>query len=558
METNERKALPIGVDSFYDMRSSNFCYVDKTFFIQRLLDTEARAMLFTRPRRFGKSIALSMLRSFFDCHDKERNRRLFDGLAISRSERHMAEQGKYPVIFLCLKDVKGSTQADVEDGFRNAMLDTLEPFEYLLHSDKLSDLKKERLRKVMSARASIGDLSHSLRLLCSALYDYHGQPSVILVDEYDTPLQAAYLNGFYQPVCDIMRNFFSSAFKGNDNLRLGVITGVMRIAKDSLFSGLNNLRVDTVLSDNFADCFGFTQAEVEDMAANYAASDKIDEIRAWYDGYRFGEQDIYNPWSVLQYFGNDCKAQAYWLDTSSNDLTIEFLRHLEKEQRQDVETLYVGGTVEATLDTSVVYRKLDKCDAKLIFSLLTMTGYLKPVGELGRNRYLLQVPNAEITTIFADEILDYLEANHQVTALHRLWDALRCNDEQAFAAKLKDVLIQSSSYLSNQEAYYQGFMMCLLLGLDEQYRVLSEREAGLGRADILLRPRSDKKLPGFVFEIKRGDAGADLDQLAETALRQIAEKRYAEEFPPDIREVRCYGLAFCKKDCSVKMASVMR
>ena len=427
MDMPAKKKLPIGVSSFAAIRRSNGYYVDKTQLIMRLIDSTPRtsAILFTRPRRFGKTLNLDMLNCFFDCNAKEKNRPLFDGLEVSKSPRHMEEQGIYPVIFISFKDTKSASPAAMEKDLRNALLNAYGRFDYLLQSDKLSNLDKKRLDQLLDPRANLDDFSSSLSLLCSTLAKHHGQPVVLLIDEYDVPMQMAYQHNNYGPIRDFMRNFLSAGLKDNHNLRLAVITGVLRIAKDSLFSGLNNLIVDTILSKNYDDCFGFTQTDVEAMLEYYGKSEKLAELKDWYDGYRFGESDIYNPWSVLQYMRQDCCADAYWLDTSSNDLSIEFLQRLEEKDRDKVWDLYRGGSVTAPIDTSVSYQQLDSCDPDVLFSLMAVTGYLKPIRELGRSRYQLQVPNAEINTIFADEILRYLKQGKHVTGLQEIWDALR-------------------------------------------------------------------------------------------------------------------------------------
>ena len=558
MDGKRYKNLPIGVSDFRDVIASDFYYVDKTMFIQRLLDYQARIILFTRPRRFGKSLALDMLHRFFACDEQEGNRALFAGLAVTQSVRHMAEQGKYPVVHINFNGAKYSDWQQAQAGLADYLTDLLCPYDYLQNSAKIAQSDKDKLLLIRTHKADPALLRNSLRFLCDLLYRHHGQPVVLLIDEYDVPIQSAYQNGYYNDMIDFMRAFMTSGLKDNPTLRLAVLTGVMRIAKDSLFSGLNNLVVDTILSEDYADCFGFTQSEVEAMARYYDRPDAIPELQSWYDGYRFGEQDMYNPWSVLRYFSNRCKAQAYWIDTASNDLTIEFLRRLEEQQREAIWTLYRGGTVEAALDTSVSYRQLDDSQADIVFSLMAMTGYLKPVEELGCGYYALQVPNAEVNTIFATEIIGYMERTYNITELYKLWNALRKNDSAAFEAKLRDILSRYGSYYDGQEAFYHGFMMCLLLGLDARYKLLSNREAGLGRADIMLQPRLDKSLPGFIFELKRSDKAEGLDLLAESALGQIEAKRYADDFSPDIREVRCYGIAFCKKECALRTRSIVR
>ena len=507
MTEKRLKKLPIGVSDFECIRRYDSYYADKTQLITKLLDNvhPKGAILFTRPRRFGKSLALDMLHRFFDCNAKEENRSLFSDLAVSQSERHFAEQGKYPVIHVSFNGARYSSWKQAQICLTDYFSELLSSYDYLQNSGHLLQVDKDKLWQIRTQKADIGSLRNSLRLLCSLLHRHHGQPVVVLIDEYDVPIQGAYQNDYFQEMVGFMRAFFTAGLKDNPHLRLAVLTGVMRIAKESLFSGLNNLVVDTILSEDYADCFGFTQTEVEQMAHYYGRQDKIGELQAWYDGYRFGESDIYNPWSVLMYFSNRCKAQAYWLDTSSNDLTIEFLRRLETNKREQVWALYRGGTVKAAVDTAVSYQQLDSADPDIIFSLMAVTGYLKPIQALSGGRYLLQVPNAEINSVFSAEIAGYLKREHSVTDLQELLDALQANDNKAFLAKLRDILVQSVSFFDGQEAFYHGFITCLLLGLSEYYQVLSNREAGLGRADILLQPRFDNSLPGLVFELKRGD-----------------------------------------------------
>ena len=585
MAGTELKKLPVGVSDFECIRRYDSYYADKTQLITKLLDNvhPEGAVLFTRPRRFGKSLALDMLHRFFDSNAKEENRPLFAGLAVSQSERYMAEQGKYPIIHITFKDAKCLTWQVAEVVMRDMLSSIFQSYGYLLESTLLSEDEKRKLKTLRSGDANLAQFRSSLGFLCQVLHRHHGQPVVLLIDEYDVPIQSAYQNGYYDEMIDFMRAFFTAGLKDNPHLRLAVLTGVMRIAKESLFSGLNNLTVDTILQDKYSDCFGFTQDEVTEMAAYYGKLDKLAEIKDWYDGYRFGQRDIYNPWSVLRYFSEDCLPAPYWMDTSSNDLIIEFLRSLQEQQRKQIMALYRGGTVEASVDTAVSYQQLQICRellsngeqkqsddeqgqsgkeqvqidcANTVFSLMAVSGYLKPVEALGGDDFNLQVPNAEVNTIFAKEILRYLQSGNRVTSLHKLWRALRQGDSTTFAATLKEVLLQSASYFDGTEAFYHGFMTCLLLGLDENYKVLSNREAGLGRADILLQPRFDKSLPGFVFEFKESKKAEGLEQLAEAALQQIAERRYAAAFPPEIKEVRCYGLAFCRKECRLRQVTI--
>ena len=561
MENTNCKALPIGISDFRDIRSNDFCYVDKTYLIQRLIDSQARALLFTRPRRFGKSLALDMLRCFFDCNSQEENRPLFEGLAVSQSARYMSEQGKYPVISFNFKTATGNSREDIEVNMRNALRDALLPLDYLTQSGALSMRERSAVDQLLSSlvndssspRNVIDNISTSLGFICSLLAKHHGQPTVILVDEYDAPLQAAYLNGFYKPVCDVMRNFFSSALKDNRHLRLGVITGVLRIAKESLFSGLNNLEVDTILSDDYADCFGFTQDEIDELAEAYGVTDKLEEISEWYDGYRFGELDIYNPWSVLQYFKNKCHPQAYWLETSSNDIVKAFLKRLVKSPGNPVVKLYQGGAVTASVDASVVYDQLSSADEdnNTLFSLMAVSGYLKPVERMRADRYKLVIPNRESKTIYSQEILSHLEEGLGMGSLAELGDAIVQGQVQTFTELLNRYMAASLSYYDTVEAFYHGWVMGLLLILDSDYYCLSNREAGEGRSDIMLMPRPGRANPGMVFELKRSLTVRQMAEKAAEALGQIEDKDYISAFPPQVTEVVGYGIAFCRKRCEV-------
>ena len=554
MSMPAKKKLPIGVSDFASIINDNACYVDKTQLIMRLIDNNAKnsAILFTRPRRFGKTLNLDMLRCFFDCNHKEENRSLFEGLSVSQSPRHMEEQGKYPIIYLTFKNAKYRKWEQAQEGLCYEIYEFLAPYEYLEHSPNLTDNEKQRLRKLRSLDVNLTMLRSSLTFLCRILVKHHAQPVVLLIDEYDVPIQSAYQNGYYAEMIDFMRAFMTTGLKDNPNLRLAVITGVMRIAKDSLFSGLNNLTIDTILSEDYDDCFGFTQTDIEAMLEYYGKSEKLAELKDWYDGYRFGNRDIYNPWSVLRYFSQNCRADAYWLDTSSNDLTIAFLQRLEQDNREKVWELYRGGTVTAPIDTAVSYQQLDSCNSDILFSLMAVTGYLKPTERVSGAFYRLAIPNREIQTIYVQEIASHLEHTLRIDSLQRLSVAMVLGQEREFQNILNEYMLASLSYYDDLESFYHCWMMGVLIGLYNEYVCLSNREAGLGRADILLIPRSGKKLPGLVFELKRAETPEDLPKASAAALQQIAAKRYAKAFPTEVGEVRCFGIAFCGKECHIR------
>ncbi|MCR5661550.1 MAG: AAA family ATPase, partial [bacterium] len=441
MESAEKKLVPpIGITDFNEIRTENFYFVDKTCLISKLLHSKAKSVLFTRPRRFGKTLNMSMIQYFFDCNPIEgltpaENRRLFDCLSVCQDAEAIAEQGKYPVIFMSLKDMKYLTWEKFFGRFKSGIEEQANRFSYLLESAALNERDKTKFTELSSPNISEEACSQSLRLLSGLLKKHHGAPAIILIDEYDAPIQKAYEKSYYEEMITFMRNFLSESLKDNPALKFACLTGVMRVAKESIFSGLNNLTVDTVLSKKFADCFGFTQKEVDDLAKYLGHEDKLPEIKTWYDGYLFGEKEIYNPWSVLNYFTHDNEAKAYWVSTSSNGVVTEVLQKADDDTREQLLGLLDGKAVKAEVETSISYRELTG-ETNSIFSFLLMTGYLKPQEELEDGYYLLTIPNREIRKVYPREILSMLKNELNFTGIKTMFEFMLNGNAAKFQEKL--------------------------------------------------------------------------------------------------------------------------
>ncbi|MCR5660740.1 MAG: ATP-binding protein [bacterium] len=580
MESAEKKLKPnVGIANFYKLRTTGCYYADKTFLIPRLLDTRTEVILFTRPRRFGKTLNMTMLQRFFDCNPVSgqtpaENRRLFEGLSICQDTEAMAEQGKYPVIFMSLKDMEFATW----DEFKLQMQDKLKMlsanYMYLLESVKLNSVEKQKFADFTDKNTSFENYRPFLLNMTSLLQKHHGAPAILLIDEYDAPIQGAYAHGYYDEMITFMRSFLGAGLKDNPALKFACLTGVMRIAKESIFSGLNNLTVDTVLSEDFADCFGFTQQEVDAMAKYLGYEDKLPEIKAWYDGYLFGNQEIYNPWSVLNYFKNRGKAQAYWVSTSSNGVVAEVLKTADSDTRDQLLCLLDGNAIETEVETGVSYRELTG-ETNSIFSFLLMTGYLKPQEELEDGNYLLTIPNSEIRKVYPREILSMLKNELNFSGIKTMFEFMLNGNAAKFQEKLSQYYSACVSFYDTGELFCQGFMLGLLSSIVTNYHIKSNRETGLGRADIMLFPRDNakdskgKRYPGIILELKYehfqkaaepatlpDDDKDALQDLAQEALAQITAKNYTAELASaGCEQILQYGLAFGHKQTAVAAAT---
>mgnify|MGYP000192487390 CR=1 FL=1 len=547
--------LPVGV-SDYRLASTEYYYIDKTMMLKDFIDERPMVTLFTRPRRFGKTLNMDMLRTFFEKTNEDTSKYFKDKKIWEQGEYYRSFQGKYPVIFITLKDVKHNSW---DNTFAN--IGSIISSEYCRHSDlskspKLDKKQKDFYDKMVSEKFSAVDLERSLLYLSEMLKKHYGEGAVIIIDEYDTPIQSGHTNGFYDDVIAFMRNLLSSCFKDNKSLAFGFLTGILRVAKESIFSGLNNLTINSVLDNKYSEYFGFTANEVKEMAAYYSASDKFDEVCEWYDGYRFGKTEIFNPWSVVNYFSNECEPRPFWVSTGSNDIIGEVLAQADEEIYNRLTSLVNGETFTTFIDTGVIYPQI-KSNPSTIYSFLLVTGYLKALKTTpsfsGDFMCEVSLPNREISLVYNKEILQRLENLIPPSTAISVQEAIFSGDNARLKAQIQTLLTQSvSSFDTAGENFYHGFMLglCALLG---GAFVTSNRESGDGRYDIQLKP-TKKGLPGILIELKAEKNCSDekLKKLSETALQQINDKKYETELTTaGVRTIYKYGVAFSGKKVEV-------
>ena len=548
--------LPVGV-SDYRLASTEYYYIDKTMMLKDFIDERPMVTLFTRPRRFGKTLNMDMLRTFFEKTNEDTSKYFKDKKIWEQGEYYRSFQGKYPVIFITLKDVKHNSW---DNTFAN--IGSIISSEYCRHSDlskspKLDKKQKDFYDKMVSEKFSAVDLERSLLYLSEMLKKHYGEGAVIIIDEYDTPIQSGHTSGFYDDVIAFMRNLLSGCFKDNKSLAFGFLTGILRVAKESIFSGLNNLTINSVLDNKYSEYFGFTANEVKELAAYYSAPDKFDEVCEWYDGYRFGKTDIFNPWSVINYFSNDCEPRAFWLSTGSNDIIGEIIKEADNEIYERLSSLVNGGSFTTYIDTSVIYPQI-KNNPSSIYSFLLMAGYLKVVKSSvsisGDFMCEVALPNKEISLVYRKEILQKLEnLIPQATAI-AVEEAIFSGNGEKLRDIISNFLIQSvSAFDAAGENFYHGFMLgvCALFG--NSY-VTSNRESGDGRYDIALSPKVSN-LPGIIIELKaeKNCNENELQELAKTALKQINDKKYDTELKlKGVKTIYKYGVAFSGKHVAVE------
>lgn len=548
--------LPVGV-SDYRLASTEYYYIDKTMMLKDFIDERPMVTLFTRPRRFGKTLNMDMLRTFFEKTNEDTSKYFKDKKIWEQGEYYRSFQGKYPVIFITLKDVKHNSW---DNTFAN--IGSIISSEYCRHSDlskspRLDKKQKDFYDKMVSEKFSAVDLERSLLYLSEMLKKHYGEGAVIIIDEYDTPIQSGHTNGFYDDVIAFMRNLLSGCFKDNKSLAFGFLTGILRVAKESIFSGLNNLTINSVLDNKYSEYFGFTANEVKEMAAYYSAPDKFDEVCEWYDGYHFGKTDIFNPWSVINYFSNDCEPRAFWLSTGSNDIIGEIIKEADNEIYERLSSLVNGGSFTTYIDTSVIYPQI-KNNPSSIYSFLLMAGYLKVVKSSvsisGDFMCEVALPNKEISLVYRKEILQKLEnIIPQATAI-AVEEAIFSGNGEKLRDIISNFLIQSvSAFDAAGENFYHGFMLgvCALFG--NSY-VTSNRESGDGRYDIALSPKVSN-LPGIIIELKaeKNCNENELQELAKTALKQINDKKYDTELKlKGVKTIYKYGVAFSGKHVAVE------
>lgn len=558
-DTCEKKSLPIGI-SDYVRAQSEYYYVDKTMMIKEFLDRKPLVSLFTRPRRFGKTLNMDMLRVFFEISEDDTSRYFKDKAIWKCGEEYQSHQGKYPVIFLTFKDVKFDTWEATIGKIRGLVQEEYGRHQEIIDSDKISVYEKKYFEKMLDGTANEVELTSALDKLSKMLDAYYGKAPVIIIDEYDTPIQEGYTKDFYEEIIGFMRNFFSGAFKDNKNLSFGFLTGILRIAQESIFSGLNNLTVNSVMDDEYDRYFGFTSEEVETMLGYYGVPEKKAELAEWYDGYLFGNEEIYNPWSVINYISRDCKPQAYWVNTGKNEILDDVLKNATDDISESLYSLLQGKRVIAKIDQNVVYRSLAE-DPANIYSLLLVAGYLKtPQKELQADgSYLCEVsiPNKEIAAVYKSEILSHLLQVGAITRItaNKIAESLYVNDfvklEHAIGEYMDEAI---SFYDAGAEGFYHGLVLGLIAMMDNQYKIKSNRESGDGRYDICMFPRGER-YPGIIMELKwKKNLGKDaLGKLADEALAQISDRRYDVQMARDgIKNILKIGIAFSGKSVCVE------
>ena len=545
-----RYRLPVGEDDFAQVRREYY-FVDKSPVIREFMDRHGAVTLFTRPRRFGKTLTLSMLRYFFDIERAEENRHLFDGLAIADDAEAMREQGSRPVVFLSLKEWKADSWTDMQNIIKERLGSYFDTRRFLLDDTQLSKRDLAVFQDIQMGRADLSYCRTAIQFLMNLLAQHYAKKPILLLDEYDTPIQAAWSHGFYQEAIAFFRGFLSSALKTNPSLDFAVLTGVLRISKESIFSDLNNLQVDSVLHTTFPTAFGFTEAEIKQLGTDLGYQASVPEIKDWYDGYRLHEKEIYNPWSVLQYFANDCEPRPYWVNTSGNAILAELMRSIDDEHAATLESLLQGGSVQAFLREGVIYSDIGD-DEDALYTLLVTTGYLTVAGEqrIGyETQYDLCLPNKEMQSLFADEILRRFRHYQKKSALVRLMQALLTGDAEKAQNGLSKFLENMVSAFDTgaKESFYHGFVLGMTAVLVPDYEVQSNREAGYGRFDVAVFPKDTAK-PGLLFEFKTAATEAELETGADAALAQMTARDYLAPFRArGIQQVHQYGVAFCGK-----------
>lgn len=550
-------AMPVGVDNFREMVSRDYYFVDKTNFIKELLDNKNKVTLITRPRRFGKTLAMRMLQEFFDINAAGRD--TFKGLNISRAgEKYIQHRGKYPVIFFSLKDIATGNYQDALRDLCGKISDLYAEYGFLAESPALNEREKEYFLSVYNIadheQYGRDKWGKSLKMLTVYLWKHYGVKTILLLDEYDAPIQHAWEDGYYEDMIRFMRQFYSEVLKGNDALEFAVLTGVLRVAKESIFSGLNNLKVCSVLSEDYSDIFGFTGQEVARMAADLQREDKLPEIRAWYDGYSFGGSEIYNPWSVIMYFDAKCKPAPYWVNTSGNGIIKYMLDRLDGRGREDLQSLMDGNTISKQVQEGIIYEEIGS-NADDLYTMLLTTGYLKCTSSQDSllGTYMdLQIPNLEILRLFTREIAQNFTGYRGVSDITNMMDEMLKGNAVLFEEDLNRILRNSVSYhdAANGESFYHGMMLGFCVLLKDTHIVQSNRESGYGRFDLALIP-TDRRYYGVIMEFKRSADEGQLEEKALEALAQIEELSYIAEFQQrQIEKVWKYGIAFCgKKVC---------
>lgn len=549
----KNKSLPIGVSDF-KLATTGYYYVDKTLMIRDFLDKKPMVSIFTRPRRFGKTLNMDMLRVFFEKTNEDTSVYFKDKQIWQCGDYYTKHQGQYPVIFLTFKDVKSMTWEETFQKIRRLI-----SLEFIRHneletSSVLTAYEKEQYHLLAKDSGDEVDCQMGLQLLSLLLHKHYGRECIIIIDEYDTPIQQGHTCNFYPEIVNFMRNFFSGGLKDNPHLAFGFLTGILRVAKESIFSGMNNLKTYSILDDGYSSYFGFTEKEVKDMLRYYGKDDKYNELSEWYDGYRFGNTEIFNPWSVINYISDNCFPKAFWQSTGSNEIIGEIIQAATPEITKGLYKLLCGEKIAAYIDTGVIYPEVQN-NPYSIYSFLLVAGYLKvaniyPQSD-GNFMCDVAIPNKEITFVYEKEVLNRTNQNSLAISISQ---AIFSKDTQKLQALLEDFMVKSISSIDGaNEGFYHGMMLGLCAILGNRYKIRSNRESGLGRFDIQLMPLT-KGMPGFIFEFKHTkDEHTDLSALADSALQQIEAKKYDTELRDNgVNSIISIGIAFRGKSAVVR------
>ena len=555
----ESRKLPVGIENFEEIRTEGFYYVDKTGLIRDLLNNWGKVNLFTRPRRFGKTLNMSMLKSFFEIGS---NRTLFDGLAISREtalcEAHM---GRFPVVFVSLKGVDGLTFDEAYGMLRRILRSEFSRLGFLKQSERIAEDDKRPFERFLKEQDTMDDVQESLKMLSSLLYQHYGQKTILLIDEYDVPLDKAFQHGYYKEMVALIRSLFGQALKTNDYLQFAVLTGCLRVSKESIFTGLNNFKVLSITDSRFDEHFGFTDAEVKALLDDYNLTAHYSETREWYDGYRFGSVDVYCPWDVINHVDRLCgepnaEPQAYWINTSGNDLVRRFVDKADKTTQGEIERLIAGEAIEKAVRLELTYNEIDNSIDNL-WSVLFTTGYLTQAGKVERSVYKLIIPNREVREVFILQIQEWFKETvvHDEKPMQAFCQAFLDGNAEEIQKRLTVILGKMISILDTKakdeqkENFYHGLLLGLLRS-EPNWLILSNAESGDGFSDILIEPEDPDT--GIVIEVKYSPTLAGMESACVTALEQIKSKRYDERLRNEGREnVTAFGIAFCKKRCRV-------
>ena len=544
------KRIPIGLSDFKELIEENYYYFDKTKFIDEIIKDGAKVKLFTRPRRFGKTLNMSMLKYFFDIENKEENRKLFKDLYIEKTES-FKEQGQYPVVFLSLKDLKATTWEEMQKDIKSTVASLFLEYEDLYY--ELGEFDKPLFKKIALKEVDIENLKEALKVLVKILYKKYNKKVVVLIDEYDSPLVSTYINGYYEKAKNFFKTFYSLVLKDNNYLQMGVLTGIIRVIKAGIFSDLNNLSTYTILSNDYTDSYGLTEEEVEKSLKYYGIEAEISKVKDWYDGYRFGTSEVYNPWSILNFLRFK-ELDAYWVDTSGNDLINNVLKITTKNIITALERLFNGEGLKQNLSGTSDLSKILSNDE--IWELLLFSGYLTVEEKINQDNYILRLPNKEVKSLFRKTFIETYIARG--SKLSFLMESLIENKIEDYEENLQEILLTSVSYNDTKkgnEAFYHGLIMGMGLYLEGDYITKSNIESGLGRYDFLIEPKNKNKR-AFIMEFRSTDGLEKLEEVSKEALQQIEDKKYDISLKQNgIKEITYIGIAFCGKQIKISYKS---